>query len=87
MADVTVKEKLRATVADSIGVNPVDVKDDSNFADDLGVDSLDAVELIMAVEETFQVDIPDEDAEKLTTFQVLLEYIAEKGFTPHAKAP
>lgn len=84
MADVTVKEKLRATVAKSIGADLADVKDDSNFADDLGVDSLDVVELMMNVEEAFGMDIPDEDAEKLTTFQALVEYLEKRGLSPDA---
>lgn len=85
METLTVREKLRKIVADKASVD--DVKDDANFGDDLGVDSLDAVELVMAVEEAFGIDIPDEDAERLTTFLGLLHYLEEKGFKPDDAAP
>jgi acyl carrier protein len=62
-------------VAEQLGVKEEDVKPDSSFIDDLGADSLDTVELIMALEEEFDTEIPDEDAEKLATVQDAIDYI------------
>ncbi|MCI3999977.1 acyl carrier protein, partial [Klebsiella pneumoniae] len=58
-----------------LGVNEADVKNESSFQDDLGADSLDTVELVMALEEAFGCEIPDEDAEKITTVQLAIDYI------------
>ena len=62
-------------IVDQLGVNPDDVKLDSSFVDDLGADSLDTVELVMALEEKFDTEIPDEDAEKITTVRSAIDYI------------
>jgi acyl carrier protein len=62
-------------VAEQLGVKEEDVKPDSSFIDDLGADSLDTVELIMALEEEFDTEIPDEDAEKLASVQDAIDYI------------
>ncbi|TRZ90315.1 MAG: acyl carrier protein, partial [Rhodocyclaceae bacterium] len=56
-------------------VNEADIKNESNFVDDLGADSLDTVELVMALEEEFECEIPDEDAEKITTVQQAIDYV------------
>jgi acyl carrier protein len=69
------QERVIKMVAEQLGVKEEDVKPDSSFIDDLGADSLDTVELIMALEEEFDTEIPDEDAEKLTTVQDAIDYI------------
>ncbi|MFZ5654078.1 MAG: acyl carrier protein [Pseudomonadota bacterium] len=69
------RERVIKMVAEQLGVKEEDVKPDSSFIDDLGADSLDTVELIMALEEEFDTEIPDEDAEKLTTVQDAIDYI------------
>jgi acyl carrier protein len=62
-------------VAEQLGVNESDVKTESSFVDDLGADSLDTVELVMALEEEFETEIPDEEAEKITNVQQAIDYI------------
>ncbi|MDO9600774.1 MAG: acyl carrier protein, partial [Rhodocyclaceae bacterium] len=62
-------------VAEQLGVNEADIKNDSSFVDDLGADSLDTVELVMALEEEFECEIPDEEAEKITTVQQAIDYV------------
>lgn len=69
------QERVIKMVAEQLGVKEEDVKPDSSFIDDLGADSLDTVELIMALEEEFDTEIPDEDAEKLATVQDAIDYI------------
>jgi acyl carrier protein len=69
------QERVIKMVAEQLGVKEEDVKPDSSFIDDLGADSLDTVELIMALEEEFDTEIPDEDAEKLTRVQDAIDYI------------
>ena len=73
MSDI--EERVKKIVAEQLGANEADVKLDSSFVDDLGADSLDTVELVMALEEEFECEIPDEDAEKLTTVQQAVDYI------------
>jgi acyl carrier protein len=74
MSDVT--EKVKAIIIEQLGVqNPEDVKNESHFVDDLGADSLDTVELVMALEEEFEIEIPDDQAEKITTVQAAIDYI------------
>jgi len=73
------QEKVRQIIADQLGVKKEEVTDKAKFVDDLGADSLDTVELVMALEEEFGVEIPDEDAEKLTTVGDALRYIEEKA--------
>ena len=68
-------DKVKKIVVDQLGVNEADVQIDSTFIDDLGADSLDIVELIMAFEEEFNVEIPDEAAEKIKTVQDVVNYI------------
>ena len=76
MSDVS--EKVKSIVAEQLGVKTEEVKDDAKFIDDLGADSLDTVELVMALEEEFGAEIPDEDAEKLTTVGEAIKYIEDK---------
>ena len=71
----TVEQRVKKIVAEQLGVNEGDIKPESTFVDDLGADSLDTVELVMALEEEFEIDIPDEEAEKIVTFQDVLNYI------------
>lgn len=77
---MAVAQKVKEIVAQQLGVNEEQVTDEASFKDDLGADSLDIVELVMAFEEEFEVDIPDEDAEKVTTVGAAISYIeAKKG--------
>ena len=69
------EDKIKAIIAKQLGVNPADVTDEASFIDDLGADSLDTVELVMAFEEEFGVEIPDEDAEKILKVKDALTYI------------
>ncbi|MEK7702843.1 MAG: acyl carrier protein [Nitrospirota bacterium] len=71
-------DRVRKIICEQLDVEEEDVKPESSFVDDLGADSLDTVELVMALEEEFSVEIPDEDAEKITTVQNVLDYIKEK---------
>ena len=71
----TVEERVKRIVADQLGVKEAEIKNASSFIDDLGADSLDTVELVMALEEEFGTEIPDEDAEKITTIQEAINYI------------
>ena len=73
------QDKVRQIIADQLGVKKEEVVDSAKFVDDLGADSLDTVELVMALEEEFGVEIPDEDAEKLATVGDALKYIEEKS--------
>jgi len=72
-------DKIKQIIADQLGVKKEEVTDNAKFVDDLGADSLDTVELVMALEEEFGIEIPDEDAEKLTTVGDALRYIEEKA--------
>ena len=69
-------DKIKDIIVDQLGVDAEQVTPEASFIDDLGADSLDTVELIMAFEEEFDVEIPDEDAEKIKTVQNVLDYIA-----------
>jgi acyl carrier protein len=73
------QDKVKQIIADQLGVKKEEVTDNAKFVDDLGADSLDTVELVMALEEEFGVEIPDEDAEKLSTVGDALRYIEEKS--------
>jgi acyl carrier protein len=75
----SVAEKVKKIVAEQLGVSAEQVTEDAKFIEDLGADSLDQVELIMALEEEFGSDIPDEDAEKLTTVGDAIKYIDGKS--------
>jgi acyl carrier protein len=68
-------ERVKKIVAEQLGVNDADIKQESSFVDDLGADSLDTVELVMALEEEFECEIPDEEAEKITTVQQAVDYV------------
>ncbi|MDP1981605.1 MAG: acyl carrier protein [Sulfuritalea sp.] len=70
-----IEQRVKKIVAEQLGVNEADIKNESNFVDDLGADSLDTVELVMAREEEFECEIPDEDAEKITTVQQAIDYV------------
>jgi len=70
-----VEQRVRKIVAEQLGVNETEIKNESSFVDDLGADSLDTVELVMALEEEFETEIPDEEAEKITTVQQAITYI------------
>jgi acyl carrier protein len=74
----TVEQQVKAIVAEQLGVKQEQVTNDASFVDDLGADSLDTVELVMALEEEFEIEIPDEDAEKITTVHQAIEYINER---------
>jgi len=71
--------RVKKIVAEQLGVNESEIKNESSFVDDLGADSLDTVELVMALEEEFETEIPDEDAEKITTVRLAIEYINAHG--------
>jgi acyl carrier protein len=73
------EEKIKSIIAEQLGVKIEEVTPEASFIDDLGADSLDTVELIMALEEEFGVEIPDEDAEKMQTVGDAIKYINEKG--------
>src|SRR4026207_867259 len=70
-----IEQRVKKIVAEQLGVNEADVKNESSFVNDLGADSLDTVELVMALEEEFETEIPDEEAEKITTVQQAVDYI------------
>ena len=71
----SIEERVKKIVVEQLGVNETEVKPEASFVDDLGADSLDTVELVMALEEEFDCEIPDEEAEKITTVQQAIEYI------------
>ena len=73
----SVEQRVKKIVAEQLGVNEADVKIESTFVDDLGADSLDTVELVMAPEEEFECEIPDEEAEKLQSVGDVIKYIEE----------
>lgn len=76
---MAVSEKVKSIIAEQLGVKPEEVTPEASFIDDLGADSLDTVELVMALEEEFGIEIPDEDAEKMTTVGDAIKYIEEKA--------
>jgi len=76
---MAVEERIKSIIAEQLGVKPDEVTTEASFIDDLGADSLDTVELIMALEEEFGVEIPDEDAEKMTSVGDAIKYINEKA--------
>ena len=70
-----IEQRVKKIVAEQLGVNEAEVKNESSFVDDLGADSLDTVELVMALEEEFNLEIPDKEAEKITNVQQAIDYI------------
>ena len=79
MAEKPIEEKVKDIIVEQLGVNPEQVTPQASFIEDLGADSLDIVELVMAFEEEFGVEVPDEDAEKLQTVGDVIKYIEEKA--------
>jgi acyl carrier protein len=73
-----IEEKIKEIIAKQLGVNAAEVTPEASFVEDLGADSLDTVELVMAFEETFNIEIPDEDAEKIVKVKDAVEYIQNK---------
>jgi acyl carrier protein len=71
----SVEEKVKSIIVDQLGVNETEVTGSASFIDDLGADSLDIIELVMAFEEAFGVEIPDEDAEKIKTVADAIQYV------------
>ena len=78
-AKVNVAEKVKQIVSEQLGVDEAEVTATASFVDDLGADSLDTVELVMAFEEAFDLEIPDEEAEKIRTVQDAISYIEKKA--------
>jgi acyl carrier protein len=74
----SVEQQVKAIVAEQLGVKAEQVTSAASFVDDLGADSLDTVELVMALEEEFEIEIPDEDAEKITNVQQAIDYISAR---------
>jgi acyl carrier protein len=74
----SIAEQVKSIVAEQLGVKEEEVTNDASFVEDLGADSLDTVELVMALEEEFETEIPDEEAEKITTVQEAIDYITAK---------
>ncbi len=71
----TIEERVKKITVEQLGVDEAEVKNESSFVEDLGADSLDTVELVMALEEEFDTEIPDEEAEKITTVQAAIDYV------------
>lgn len=76
---MSVEEKVKEIIAEQLGVKKEEIKPESSFIDDLGADSLDTVEVVMALEEEFGIEIPDEEAEKITTVGEAIKYIDVKA--------
>lgn len=74
---MSIEEKIKSIIADQLGVKKEEITPQSSFIDDLGADSLDTVELVMALEDEFSIEIPDEEAEKMTTVGQVIKYIEE----------
>ncbi|MCA9741591.1 MAG: acyl carrier protein [Deferribacteres bacterium] len=75
---MAIDEKVKQIIVEQLGVDAGEVTDEASFIDDLGADSLDTVELVMAFEEEFDIEIPDEDAEKMVTVGEAIKYLKEK---------
>jgi len=75
MSEGTTEEKIKDIIVEQLGVNADQVKREAKMIEDLGADSLDAVELVMAIEEEFGIEVPDEEAEKLTAVGDIIEYV------------
>ena len=79
MAEKSIEQRVKDIIVEQLGVNPEQVTPQASFIEDLGADSLDIVELVMAFEEEFGVEVPDEDAEKLQTVGDVIKYIEDKS--------
>jgi acyl carrier protein len=79
MSDKSIEEKVKEIIVEQLGVTPEQVTPAASFIEDLGADSLDTVELVMAFEEEFNVEVPDEDAEKLQSVGDVIKYIEDKA--------
>lgn len=75
---MAINEKVKEIIIDQLGVDANEITEEASFIDDLGADSLDTVELIMAFEEEFDIEIPDEEAEKILTVQNVMDYVESK---------
>ncbi len=75
----SVEERVKKIVAEQLGVKEDEIQNSASFVEDLGADSLDTVELVMALEEEFETEIPDEDAEKITTVQQAIDFIKSRS--------
>ena len=75
---MSVTEKINDIIAEQLGVKKDEIKSESSFVDDLGADSLDTVELVMAIEEAFNIEIPDETAEQISNLQQAVDFISKK---------
>ncbi|MBP6683126.1 MAG: acyl carrier protein [Halioglobus sp.] len=73
----SIEERVKKIVAEQLGVKEEEVQAEASFVEDLGADSLDTVELVMALEEEFETEIPDEEAEKITTVKLAIDYITQ----------
>lgn len=80
----TIEERVKKIVVEQLGVKPEEAINEASFVDDLGADSLDTVELVMALEEEFDTEIPDEEAEKIRTIQQAIDYIQKHASTAKA---
>lgn len=76
---MSIEEKVKDIIVDKLGVSQDKVKPEAHFVEDLGADSLDTVELVMAFEDEFDVEIPDEDAQNITTVKSAIDYISNKA--------
>lgn len=74
-----IEERVKKIIIEQLGVKEEEVKNEASFVDDLGADSLDTVELVMALEEEFDTDIPDDEAEKITTVQAAIDYVVSNA--------
>ena len=72
---MSIEERVKKIIVEQLGVKEEDVKPEASFVEDLGADSLDTAELVMALEEEFDIEIPDEEAEKITTVQSAIDYV------------
>ena len=77
---MALEDKVKEIIVEQLGVNESQVTPEASFIEDLGADSLDTVELVMAFEEEFGAEIPDEEAEKLTTVGKVIQFLKDKGF-------
>ena len=78
MSDKSIEDRVKDIIVEQLGVNADQVTPEAKFIEDLGADSLDTVELVMALEEEFEIEIPDEEAEKITTVQQAINYINDR---------